>query len=59
MKRLAHPNIVAFKDSFFADGKDSLCIVRPRAARRLGPARRASAAPTTSPAARLAGDELL
>lgn len=26
MKRLAHPNIVAFKDSFF-DGKDSLCIV--------------------------------
>ena len=58
MKRLAHPNIVAFKDSFFADGKGSLCIVRPRAARRLGPAR-ASAAPTTSPAARLAGDELL
>jgi serine/threonine protein kinase len=27
MKRLAHPNIVAYKDSFFANGKDSLCIV--------------------------------
>ena len=27
MRRLQHPNIVAYKDSFFADGKDSLCIV--------------------------------
>ena len=27
MQRLAHPNIVAFKDSFFANGKDNLCIV--------------------------------
>jgi NIMA (never in mitosis gene a)-related kinase len=27
MKRLQHPNIVAYKDSFFANGKDNLCIV--------------------------------
>jgi serine/threonine protein kinase len=27
MKRLKHPNIVAYKDSFFANGKDHLCIV--------------------------------
>jgi NIMA (never in mitosis gene a)-related kinase len=27
MQRLSHPNIVAFRDSFFVDGKDSLCIV--------------------------------
>ena len=27
MKRLAHPNIVAYKDSFFANGQDNLCIV--------------------------------
>lgn len=27
MKRLRHPNIVAYKDSFFANGQDHLCIV--------------------------------
>jgi hypothetical protein len=27
MKRLPHPNIVAFKDSFFVHGQDKLCIV--------------------------------
>lgn len=27
MQRLVHPNIVAYKDSFFAKGKDQLCIV--------------------------------
>ena len=27
MKRLQHPNIVAYKDSFFANDKDNLCIV--------------------------------
>ena len=27
LQRLSHPNIVAFKDSFFANGKDNLCIV--------------------------------
>jgi non-specific serine/threonine protein kinase/NIMA (never in mitosis gene a)-related kinase len=27
MQRLQHPNIVAYKDSFFANGRDNLCIV--------------------------------
>lgn len=27
MKRLQHPNIVAYRDSFFANGQDNLCIV--------------------------------
>ncbi|RYG43338.1 hypothetical protein EON68_00565, partial [archaeon] len=27
MQRMQHPNIVAYKDSFFADGRDNLCIV--------------------------------
>lgn len=27
MQRLQHPNIVAYKESFFANGQDSLCIV--------------------------------
>ncbi len=27
MRRLQHPNIVAYRDSFFANGQDNLCIV--------------------------------
>jgi len=27
MQRLQHPNIVAYRDSFFANGRDNLCIV--------------------------------
>ncbi|KAK7237802.1 protein serine/threonine kinase [Aureococcus anophagefferens] len=59
LKRLNHPNIVGYRDSFLAKNKESLCIAR--APRRTADARRARRPPARrrADAARRAGHAIL